>query len=1097
VGPRTARLVAAAPAAALLLNVGAAAQNGPVPAARVNVLIAENRRAAHPRDLGTLRTALRGRDAETARLAVRALGRLENPALIPDLLPALRFALPETRAEAATAVGQAAQGWVGTRDAAGARPGAAALSPATVLAALVERLDVEDDPAVRAALAETIGRLPYRTGDEAARAEQALLDYAARADSIPDRLGLARAVEAMVRVNRPVRAAGGGAVAIARALLGIPDWAAGVAVPAAGAAPLPELRLGPDATNTDPLRDARVRRLALEALITARAIDDDTVARSIQDADAQVRRLAMRAAGVTGRGLASLPPGLGDLSPIVRLEALRAVAAHGGASACAIAVDASSELEPHIALLAIDQLAGCGASEEAIAALDRAMNDGTEAGAARTWHQAAHALVAMAAAAPARAAAALGRFAASPIWQLRMYAARAAVALRDRAALETLARDRDDNVVETAVEGLSQVAGHAADGVYISALLRGSYPVTRAAALALRGTPDRARAVPPLQAALERLSDDLHDNSHDARSALAATLAGLGAAPRERQPRAREASPLLTAANLQRLAAPRARVAIRDVGTFELALFTSEAPATVLQFDPRRVRLLQRPHLSPGRAQFRAAGRQPCRQRVRRLARLHARRGRRLAARPRRGRHLHPRPRHRRRADLHRPGRQPASRSRIHRLRPGPERDRGPRSHPRGRRDRADRDHSLNRRADAMFSHRIESAPIENRLSRAVRQMRAEGRGFIDLTLSNPTRAGFAYPDDLLARFADPAALRYDPHPFGALDARAAVAADYARRGLAVSAERIALTASTSEAYGLLFKVLCDPGDEVLVPRPSYPLFEHLTRLDGVRPVAYDLEYHGAWTMADDSLDRGWSPRTRAVLLVNPNNPTGSFVGRAELDGVVKRCAARSAALIVDEVFADYELTPGAARAAGQALTAEDAVVFALGGLSKSIGLPQAKLAWIAAAGPEAAVADALARLELVCDTYLSVSTPVQVAAPDLLRRGAVVRAQIQRRVSANYAALAARAAQSPACAVLAAGGGWSAVLQVPSLEPEEDLVLRLLTRDGVLIHPGYFFDFPRESYLVASLLAPEAAFAEGVGRIFRHFDCSVTAVHG
>jgi aspartate/methionine/tyrosine aminotransferase len=320
--------------------------------------------------------------------------------------------------------------------------------------------------------------------------------------------------------------------------------------------------------------------------------------------------------------------------------------------------------------------------------------------------------------------------------------------------------------------------------------------------------------------------------------------------------------------------------------------------------------------------------------------------------------------------------------------------------------------------------------------------------------------------------------------------ARQAVAADYARRGLDVPADRIVLTASSSEAYSLVFKVLCNPGDEVLVPRPSYPLFTHLTRLESVNAVPYDLEYHGAWTIDDASVERAWSSRTRAVLMVSPNNPTGSFVTGGEIEALARRCGRDGAAIVADEVYADYELTEDAARIAGSALGAPEVLTFGLGGFSKSIGLPQVKLGWMAVAGPERAVADAMARLELVCDTYLSVSTPVQLAAGELFGRGASIRTQILARTRANYEQLRHWVAQSPACRVLPADGGWSAVLQVPTLEPEDDMAVTLLTRHGVLAHPGYFFDFPGGSYLVVSLLTPEDDFRDGIRRVLRHFDC-------
>ncbi len=391
-----------------------------------------------------------------------------------------------------------------------------------------------------------------------------------------------------------------------------------------------------------------------------------------------------------------------------------------------------------------------------------------------------------------------------------------------------------------------------------------------------------------------------------------------------------------------------------------------------------------------------------------------------------------------------------------------------------------------------MFSSRVPSDFEPNRLAQAVAARRGAGLSIIDLTLSNPTHAGFLYPSDLLAPLADPRALSYDPAPFGLRTARAAVAMEYARRGVGVDADHIALTASTSDAYSLLFRVLADPGDEVLIPRPSYPLFEHLTRLDAVVARPYDLEYHGRWTIDFGSLEAALTPRTRAVLIVHPNNPTGSYVKQDELDRLARICAP-ALAIVADEVFAEYELEPGAAAAAGHVLDRHDALVFALGGLSKSVGLPQVKLGWIAVGGPEDLVASALARLEFACDAYLSASTPVQAAAPGLIARGAGVRSQIQARVLANLATLRSMAAAHPSCDVLRAEGGWYAVLQVPSVGTEEDLVVDLVSREGVLVHPGYFFDFARESYLIVSLLPPESAFGAGVGGLLRHLDCRAT----
>ena len=380
-----------------------------------------------------------------------------------------------------------------------------------------------------------------------------------------------------------------------------------------------------------------------------------------------------------------------------------------------------------------------------------------------------------------------------------------------------------------------------------------------------------------------------------------------------------------------------------------------------------------------------------------------------------------------------------------------------------------------------MFSSRVTGDLEPNRLTRAVRRARAAGTALIDLTVSNPTMTGIPYPASVLDSLADPAALRYEPSPFGLPDARAAVARDSARHAVNVAPERVVLTASTSDAYSLLFKLLCAPdGDAVMLPIPSYPLFDHLTRLDGVRSIPYRLEYQGRWAIDFEALDRGWTDTVRAVLAVSPNNPTGSRLTAAELAALTERCEVRDAALIIDEVFADYPLS-------AQEFVHPDrpaCLTFRLGGLSKSAGLPQVKLGWILVDGPETLVRGALVRLELICDTYLSVSTPVQRAAPALIAAGAVVRAGILDRIRSNDHELRTFAAEYPSIQVLPCEAGWSAVLRVPSTRTEEDLVVELLERDGVLVHPGFFFDFPHESFLVVSLLPDRPAFVEGMRRV-------------
>jgi hypothetical protein len=381
-----------------------------------------------------------------------------------------------------------------------------------------------------------------------------------------------------------------------------------------------------------------------------------------------------------------------------------------------------------------------------------------------------------------------------------------------------------------------------------------------------------------------------------------------------------------------------------------------------------------------------------------------------------------------------------------------------------------------------MFSRRVPDDLTPTRYASALADVQARGIPIVDLTLANPTTAGFDYPSSLLASLADPAALRYEPQPLGGVRAREAVTTEYARRGLNVQTERVVLTASTSEAYSLLFKLLCDPGDEVLVPVPSYPLFEHLTRLDGVRVATYPLDYQGRWSIDLPALERAIAQRTRAVLVVSPNNPTGSFVSRDELRSLAALCARRDLALIGDEVFADYVFDE---KGVGPSVAAqEEALAFSLGGLSKSAGLPQVKLGWIAIAGPERLAVESATRLEHICDTYLSVSTPVQHAAPALIRAGASIRQQVTTRVRTNRDALSAMLRSRAEIELLNADGGWYSVLRVPKTIGEEELALELLLHDRVLVHPGYFFDFAHEAFLVVSLLPRPEQFADGLSRV-------------
>jgi aspartate/methionine/tyrosine aminotransferase len=383
-----------------------------------------------------------------------------------------------------------------------------------------------------------------------------------------------------------------------------------------------------------------------------------------------------------------------------------------------------------------------------------------------------------------------------------------------------------------------------------------------------------------------------------------------------------------------------------------------------------------------------------------------------------------------------------------------------------------------------VFSARTRWDRTANRLARLIEAKRSAGAAILDLTESNPTRAGLACPDDVLALLADPAGRLYEPSALGLAAARQAVAVDYARRSVPIGPERIVLTASSSEAYALLLKLLCDPGDAVLVPRPSYPLLEFLARLESVELSRYPLRYDGAWTIDLAALAGEVSARTRAVVVVHPNNPTGSYLKPAEAEQLLALCAERRLALIADEVFLDYALS----RAARWGSFAADgpALAFALGGLSKSCGLPQLKLGWIAVSGPDALRSEALARLEIVADTYLSVATAVQRASAALLARLPELQAPIARRVGENLAQLRAAVAGTPA-SLLEPEGGWYAVLRVPRTLTEEERVLRLLTERDVLVHPGYFFDFEAEAFLVVSLLPAPEGFAAGCAALAAH----------
>jgi aspartate/methionine/tyrosine aminotransferase len=383
-----------------------------------------------------------------------------------------------------------------------------------------------------------------------------------------------------------------------------------------------------------------------------------------------------------------------------------------------------------------------------------------------------------------------------------------------------------------------------------------------------------------------------------------------------------------------------------------------------------------------------------------------------------------------------------------------------------------------------MFSRRTDWRLAPNRFSEAVQEVRAAGREILDLTLSNPTQAGIDYDAPaILDSLRNIRALEYDPQPKGLRSARGAVAGYYRERGEQVDPERLVLTTSTSEGYSYLFRLLANPGDEVLVPKPSYPLFDFLAELQDVKLVGYPLLYDHGWQIDWPSLESAVNQNTRAVVIVHPNNPTGSYASLAERERLDQLCRERGLALIVDEVFLDYALDdahhPSLVANAG-------ALTFTLSGISKISALPQMKLAWIVVSGPPEEADAAIQRLEVIADTYLSLNAPVQLAADTLLEQRKKIQPQLMQRVQGNLAELDRQLATQKSTARLKVEGGWYAVLRVPVTQSDEELAIRLLREGFVLVHPGHFYDFSRDGYLVISLIAQGKDFREGISRVLK-----------
>jgi len=385
-------------------------------------------------------------------------------------------------------------------------------------------------------------------------------------------------------------------------------------------------------------------------------------------------------------------------------------------------------------------------------------------------------------------------------------------------------------------------------------------------------------------------------------------------------------------------------------------------------------------------------------------------------------------------------------------------------------------------RKDSMFAKRTNWNLSMNRLSEALVEHRSAGKPLIDLTVSNPTECGFRYNSDaILNALADPAAMKYKPNPKGLESARSAVSQYYPEKGVRVGLEDLYLTTSTSEAYSFVFRLLCNPGDEVLIPEPSYPLFDFLADIQDVKLVRYPLVYDQGWQIDFHGLRHAVTPRTRAIIAVHPNNPTGHYAKPSEMEQLHAICSDGEMAIIADEVFFDFSLEEIHHESFAEN---SDALTFTLSGLSKICGLPQMKVAWLAVGGPQQLKREALARLEMIADTYLSMNTPAQLATPALLNERHAFQRQVLTRICQNLAELDRQLAAQNVCSRLKVEGGWYAILRVPAIRPADELAIELLKLKGISVHPGHFYELPSQGYLVLSLLPIEEIFCQGAKKL-------------